>query len=114
MASCTPRYIATDAIRTIHASPVLMLSLASPITSLSWITIVPLLPITWSTTPFQARRPAKVTTNDGTPIRDTKNPWNKPIATPVLIAAVSASQVGHWPLPGSSSTAATTPPMPLT
>ena len=75
--------------------------------------IVPELPMTSSTTPFQPSRPARVTTNEGTPILATKKPCISPIAAPVPSAATIASQVGTF-LPGSSSTAATTPPMPLT
>jgi hypothetical protein len=45
---------------------------------LSWITITPG-SVGWIT-PCQIRSPASVTTNDGTPISATNEPWKAPIA----------------------------------
>ena len=90
-----------------------MYSLAIPLMRLFWITIVPELPMICKSTPFQPSRPASVTTNDGTPTRATKKPCNSPIAIPVPSARASATDVGTF-LPGSSSSAAITAPMPLT
>ena len=48
----------------------------------SWMMTVPREPISSSTTPFQASRPASVTTNDGTPTLAMIGPWRIPIAMP--------------------------------
>ena len=77
---------------------------------------MPRLPISSSTTPFHASRPASVTTNDGTRIRATIEPWNRPIAVVHASAITMQSQPGR---PGPSgvgcwSSAAIIPPTPLT
>ena len=48
----------------------------------SWRITVPRLPISSSTTPFQAINPASVTTNDGMPTFANSSPWSVPIAIP--------------------------------
>ena len=82
--------------------------------TLSWMTIVPELPMIVSTTPFQASRPAKVTTKLGTPIFANQKPCSKPMAAPAPSAAASATAVDVWLPSGTKSVAAITPPMPLT
>ena len=44
-------------------------------------------------TPCQASRPASVTTNAGTPISATNEPWN----TPMHGATISATTIGEIP-----------------
>ena len=54
--------------------------MAIPITVLSWIRIVPTLEsstVRISTTPFQMSRPARVTTNDGTPAFVMMRAWSE-------------------------------------
>ena len=57
----------------------------------SWITITPGT-VSWIT-PCHTRNPASVTTNDGTPISATNDPWSAPIAVVARIAA--AMQTHH-------------------
>ena len=59
-----------------------MKSFARPMTKSFWRITVPRLPISSSTTPFQASRPASVTTNDGTPILVMIRPCSVPIPRP--------------------------------
>ena len=44
---------------------------------------MPLVPSSCSISPFQASRPARVTTNAGTPILAKKKPWSAPMAVPL-------------------------------
>ena len=79
-----------------------------------WMTITPC-GIDFRITPCQISYPASVTTNDGTPISATIEPWNAPIAVPTMIAARIAIRAGYsCPLPGTWSCATTTPATPLT
>ena len=55
---------------------------------------VPLLPISSSTTPFQASRPASVTTNDGTPTLVMISPCRVPIAAPAISTIAKTMPVG--------------------
>ena len=75
---------------------------------------MPLLPIRSSTTPFQASRPARVTTNDGTPSLVMISPWKVPIAIPATSTITSTSQVGITLPSGVSRIAVSTPPTPET
>ena len=63
-----------------QASPWSMKSLARPMMKSFWRITVPRLPISSSTTPFQASRPASVTTNDGMPTFVMSSPCSRPIA----------------------------------
>ena len=66
-------------------------------------------------TPCQIRKPASVTTNDGTPTRAMIVPCPSPITTQMVMAASIASSPLIWcPLPGSWSSAAATAPTPAT
>ena len=66
-------------------------------------------------TPCQIRKPASVTTNDGTPTRATIEPCPKPITTQMAMPASIASSPLIWcPLPGSWSSATATAPTPAT
>ena len=51
---------------------------------------VPVSPSTLSRTPWNASRPASVTTNDGTPKRVETSPWNSPMADPATMPAAIA------------------------
>jgi hypothetical protein len=46
-------------------------------------------------TPFQNSRPARVTTNDGRPIRVMSDPWSSPMAAVATSAAAIAAHHGH-------------------
>ena len=59
----------------------------------SWITSTPC-GIDFRTTPCQISKPASVTTNDGTPMSATIEPWNAPMAVP----ATSAARIAMMPL----------------
>ena len=77
-------------------------------------TTVPRLPMSSSTTPFQASRPASVTTNDGMPTFVMITPCRVPMRTPEPTTARIAMP-GATVLPsGSSSSAQMTPPTPET
>ena len=81
---------------------------------LSWITITPG-SSSWIT-PCQISSPASVTTNDGTPIRATNEPWNAPMIVVQASAIAMHSQPGR-PGPagaGFASSAAIMPATPLT
>ena len=99
---------------TIHDTPVDRKSLARPIVKLSCRITVPRLPISSSTTPFQASRPASVTTNDGTPTFANTTPCSVPIARPDSSARAIATIVGLWFASGVSSSAVMTPATPET
>ena len=60
----------------------------------SWITSTPC-GIDFRTTPCQISKPARVTTNDGTPISAMIDPWNAPIAVPAASAARMAMIAGY-------------------
>ena len=75
---------------------------------------MPRLPISSSTTPFQASRPASVTTNDGTPILVMIRPWKTPMPRPASRARMIAGAVDIWLPSGASSSATMTPPTPDT
>ena len=57
-------------------------SLAKPTKKLFWMMTVPSSPMSSRTTPFQASRPASVTTNDGTPTFVMISPCRTPMARP--------------------------------
>ncbi len=80
----------------------------------SWITTTPGT-ASWMT-PCQTSKPASVTTNDGTPIRATNDPWSAPIAVVARIArAMQMYHARSGPRGSDSwSLATTTPAMPLT
>jgi hypothetical protein len=101
-------------IARIHAAPGAMKSLASPMTKSFWRITVPRLPISSSTTPFQASRPASVTTNDGTPILVMIRPCSVPIPRPAASTITIVSHVGSSLPSGVSSSAVSTPPTPDT
>ena len=64
-------------------------------------------------TPCQIRKPASVTTNDGTPTYATIDPCTPPIAAQTATAITIARMPFSWcPLPGSWSSATTSAPMP--
>ncbi len=75
---------------------------------------MPLLPISSSTTPFQASRPASVTTNDGTPTLVMIRPCSVPIARPARSTIASTTKVGSSLPSGVSRIAVSTPPTPDT
>ncbi len=80
----------------------------------SWITITPS-GIDFRTTPCQISKPASVTTNEGTPMSATTDPWKAPISMPATIAAKMQSSPGIWYEPsGTWSCATTTPATPAT
>ena len=58
--------------------------------------ITPCWPIQRMITPCQASRPASVTTNDGTPMNATNEPWKTPISAPTAIAMRIARMPGSW------------------
>lgn len=68
---------------------------------------VPPSPMNWRMTPCQARKSASVTTNEGIPILETRNPVRTPIAPPTLIAS-SISIHGLAAVPESTSAMAST------
>ena len=80
---------------------------------LSWITITPGVIVRWIT-PCQISKPASVTTNDGTPIRATIEPWKAPISVAARIARKMQTQPGQMAPVGSCVSATTTPATPLT
>jgi hypothetical protein len=64
-----------------------------------------------STTPWNARNAARVTTNDGMPTFDTRKPSRKPIAVPMRIDTITETyQTTWWSV---SSTHSTAPHRPL-
>ena len=77
-----------------------------------------IVPRSWSLfriTPCQIRKPASVTTKEGTPTKATIEPWTPPIAAQTATAA----SIARMPfvcqlLPGSWSSATTSAPMPAT
>jgi hypothetical protein len=78
-----------------------------------WIRIDPPLPRILSITPCQKSRPARVTTNDGSPIRVISVPWRTPISAHTTSAAAIAPHHGH-PTFGFTSSARITAPRPAT
>ena len=92
-ASCTSAYSAVAIIST-HAAPGAMKSLARPMTKSFCRITVPRLPISSSTTPFQASRPASVTTNEGTPILVMIRPWNVPMPRPAASTITITTKSG--------------------
>ena len=91
-----------------------MKSFASPITKSFWRITVPRLPISSSTTPFQASRPASVTTNEGTPTLVMIRPCSTPIPRPASSASGIATPAETSLPSGVSSSATSTPPTPET
>ena len=68
--------------------------------------IVPRCSSVFRITPCQIRKPASVTTNEGTPTYATIEPWNAPIAAHAATAMTIASRpFSWWPLPASCSSA---------
>ena len=59
-----------------------------------WIRITPC-GIDFKMTPCQIWKPASVTTNDGTPISATIEPWKAPIAMPIKMAMAMATTAGY-------------------
>ena len=88
--------------------------MASPITVSFCRITVPRLPISSSTTPFQASRPASVTTNDGTPILVMIRPCSVPIARPAPSTIANTTATGSSLPSGVSRIAVITPPTPET
>jgi hypothetical protein len=88
--------------------------LARPITTSFWRITVPLLPISSSTTPFHASRPASVTTNDGTPTFVMISPCSVPIAQAGHERDREHEAVGSSLPSGVSRIAVSTPPTPET
>ena len=78
----------------------------------SWITITP--GTVRLITPCQISKPASVTTNDGTPISATNEPWKAPIAVVVRIARKMQTYQGRAAPFGRLALATTTPATPLT
>ena len=77
--------------------------------------IGPAAPSCTCTYPCHASSPARVTTNEGTPISATNEPWK----TPISAATITAMTIGQIPdnpklPPGFCSSAATTPATALT
>ena len=71
--------------------------------------ITPCVPSIWMITPFQASRPASVTTNDGTPRKATIEPCTAPITAPTSSAPPMAMYHGYsCDEPESCSSATTT------
>ena len=79
---------------------------------LSWMTITPWV-IVRRITPCQISKPASVTTNDGTPIRATIEPWKAPISVAARIARKTQTNHGRLAPFGSCVSATTTPATPL-
>ena len=76
---------------------------------------MPLLPMSSSTTPFQASRPASVTTNDGTPTFVMISAVQQADAEAARAARCRSRRAAGSSLPsGSSSSAVSTPPTPDT
>ena len=75
---------------------------------LSWITITPGDRFAWIT-PCQISKPASVTTNDGTPISATIEPWKAPISVVARIARKMQTYQGRCAPFGSCASATTTP-----
>src|SRR5438874_11886390 len=67
--------------------------------------MVPPCPTSCSTTPYQAMNSARVTTNDGMPILDTRKPVRQPMPAPMQTAS-SISNQALGGAPTISSTAA--------
>ena len=107
-------YRPTQTAARIHAAAGDRKSLAMPITKSFCRITVPRLPISSSTTPFQASRPASVTTNDGTPTFVMISPWNVPIARPAPSTITNTMNVGSSLPSGVSRIAVSTPPTPDT
>src|SRR3954452_1739122 len=79
-------------------------SLAKPMKKVFWMMTVPLSPMSSSTAPFQASRPASVTTKDGTPSFVMITPCSRPMPMPAARASTSAGPAANtlW-LPGAGS-----------
>ena len=75
---------------------------------------VPPLPRMSSITPWNARRPASVTTNDGSPRRVMMVPMNAPISAQTSSAAMHATHHDQLPCSLVTSSAAMIPPTPPT
>jgi hypothetical protein len=91
--------------------------LARPVTVASWIRIVPTrdaLVVRIRTTPDQTRKPASVTTKDGTPAFVTMTPCSSPIPVVQISPAAMASHQGQPGSSGRRSKVMMTPPTALT
>ena len=88
--------------------------MAIPITKSFCRITVPRAPISSSTTPFHASRPASVTTNDGTPILVMISPCRVPMARPAPNTIANTIAVGSSFPSGVSRIAVSTPPTPDT
>ena len=101
----------TATAATAHATGSGRKRLAMPTTTRSCTTIVPKPPTRMSTMPLHARNPARVTTNDGTPILAMIVPCSAPISRPTSSATPTAT---HHGCSASSRRAITAAPTPLT
>ncbi len=63
---------------------------ASPVIVPSLMFSVPVSPSTYSSAPCQVNRPARVTTNDGTPKPENNMPWTMPMVAPASTPAPMA------------------------
>ena len=104
-----------EATARIHAVADGRKSLAKPMKKLFWMMTVPLSPMSSSTAPFHASRPASVTTKEGTPSFVMITPCSRPMPTPAARASTSAGPAANtlW-LSGKVSNATVTPATPLT
>ena len=75
---------------------------------LSKMLIVPCVPTMCICTPCHASNPARVTTNEGTPITANQKPWKAPIAAPVTTASRMA-QYHFQPLSTSAQASSVMP-----
>jgi len=99
---------------TIQLASGVRLPLVMPFTTLSPTRIEPPLPRIFSITPSQNSRPARVTMNEGRPIRVIKVPWRRPISAQTPSAATIAAHHGQFKPDGFNASASTTPPSPAT
>ena len=89
-------------------------SFANPMTVEFERVTVPRSPMSSSTTPCHASRPASVTTKDGIPIFVMSRPCSVPIAAPAATAMMIAGTAPIALPSSSSSSAVMTPATPLT
>ncbi len=87
----------TTAAATAQLAVTVRLPLAKSLTTLFWMGSVPPLPRMSSITPWNPKRPASVTTNDGNPMRVISVPWKAPISAQTTSAAMHATYHGQPP-----------------
>ena len=107
-------YRATMAPITIQPAAGVRSPLAKSLITLSLMGRVPPLPRMRSITPWNARSPASVTTNDGSPRRVMMVPMNAPISAQTSSAAMHAAHHDQLPCSLVTSSAAMIPPTPPT